>query len=90
MNGGPQTSPVTQRVNWLEIVKTISALFTPIVVAYSLIITNKIHTATNSAMTEQKRVAWVSAETLASVTHDPGHIALAKEAKAVYEASRTK
>lgn len=90
MNGGPQTPPVAKRTNWLEIIKVICTLITPIVVAYSLLITNKIHFLTNSAMTEQKRLRWVQAETLAAVTHDPAHQALAKEAKESYDASKPK
>ena len=74
---------------WLQITKLVLAAIAPIIAAYSLYIVNKIHKLTNSSMTEQKRISWVSAETLAATTHDPGHIALANEAKAAYDAARS-
>lgn len=84
------TSIPPPKTDWLGIVTKICTLLTPLILAYSLYITNKVHFLTNSAMTEQKRLRWVQAETLSAVTHDPGHQALAKEAKEAYDASKPK
>lgn len=69
---------------WLEIIKLVSATFSPLIAAYSVYLISNVRKATKENSTEQKKLTWVAAETLASATGDEGHAALASEAKQAY------
>jgi len=81
---------VATPTDWVAIIKAVFEGLVTLGVAYTAYTANKIHKLTNSGMTEQKRISWVSAETLAAATKEPGHIALAQEAHQVYEAALPK